>query len=132
MSKDRRTVTLDPEVDDYLDREGVNASELVNKLVRNHMTAGGDDEAILQLRKQQIQSEIQELANRKETKKQEFEQVESKLSELSDDRGDVFDDAVDALTPSDLRAENHKVEWWANEANVTIDRLIQEVQDRIQ
>lgn len=132
VSKHRRSVTLDPDVDDYLDGDGVNASDLVNSLLKRHMTAGGNREAMLELRAEQIRSEITELEGRVETKRQELEQVEADLEDLRDDRVDVFDRAAEALTERDLLDNTAKVDYWADQADVKGERLISEVQDRIQ
>jgi len=132
MSKERRTVTLDPDADDYLNQNGVNASELVNELVKNHMSAGGNRRMMLKLRAEQIRSEISELEGRVETKQAELESIQAELDELSDERSDVFDQAAAALSRQDLKDETSKVEWWADEAGVSTERLKQEVQDRIQ
>lgn len=132
MSKERRSVTLDPDVDDYLDRDGVNASDLVNELLKSHMTAGGNREAMLELRAEQLRSDISELEGRLETKQAELESVESELDELVDERGDVFEQAAEALSRRNLREGDSKVEFWADEAGVSTETLVSEVQDRIQ
>lgn len=131
MSKERRTVSLDQEVEEYLARESVNASSLINQLVRNHMSTGGNRKAMLELRREQIQSELSELESRKESKAGELEKVETELSEITSERETVFDEAADVLSEEDLELENRKVDYWADQAGVSVDELKQEVRDRI-
>lgn len=77
MSKKRRTVSLEESVDDYLDQDGRNASELVNHLVKQHMNGGASTDQILEFRIQQVESEVENISG-------ELERKESELSELKD------------------------------------------------
>lgn len=129
MSKERRTVSLDRDVDDYLDRDGVNASELVNKLVKSHMTAGGDQEAMLELRKQQLESDVQELQSREETKRQELQQVRDRLETIDEEQRARIETAAERLDAQDLELRNQKVRYWADEADVSVDRLVERVRE---
>jgi chromosome segregation ATPase len=130
MSKERRTVSLDPEVDDHLSKDGVNASELVNKLVRTHATAGGSDRAMLELREQQLESELADLESRTERKRQELEQVREQLAEYRDAREDIIAEARNTLTREQYDPANEAVKTWAEKAEMSpeafVDALLEE------
>lgn len=130
MSKERRTVSLEPEVNDFLQEEGVNASQLVNKLVKNHATSGGDTRSMLELRAEQLRSDINELHGRVESKEDELERVESRLDEFRTEREKVLDEAAEALHGTTLEEDNPAVQNWAEQADVPVDELISEVEDR--
>jgi len=82
-NKERRTVSLDADADRYLDRDGVNASELVNKLVKQHMNGGASESEILEFRKKQIESEYEDLANRAQRKIEEYNELERRVDEAT-------------------------------------------------
>lgn len=124
MSKERRTVSLEPDVHDFLSKEGVNASQLVNKLVKNHATAGGDERAMLELRAEQLRSDINELETRTQTKQDELDKVEERLSEYRTERNEIIVDAADALSDVSLDAENPAIQNWAEKADMGVDEFI--------
>lgn len=129
MSKERRTVTLDPDVDQYLQREGVNASELVNKLVETHFTMGGDKQAMLEMRKQQLQSDMDELQSRLSTKKRELDEVESQLEDLRGDMQSVIEEAAKVIPEGTTSPDNDAVQNWANKAGISPEELLERLDE---
>lgn len=130
MSKERRTVSLETEVDEYLGSEGVNASELVNSLVKNHVSSGGDKRGMLELRAEQLRSDIDELEGRLETKREELDRVETHLDEYRTERDEVLDEAVDTLQTVAWDADNPAIQNWAEKADMTPEELIEELERR--
>jgi len=129
MSKDRRTVTLEPEVNKYLKTDGVNASQLINRLVKNHQSSGGDKRDMLQLRAEQLRSDIDELEGRLDTKESELERVESQLEDLSSEREDQIKVAKAALDGEKIVEENTKVRFWMDELGVSLKELNELLED---
>lgn len=131
--KTRRTVSLDEEVDEYLDNDEVNASALVNQLVKNHVTSGGDERAMLELRREQLKSEVQSAENTAEQKRSELETVNEKLSEYEDDIQQVLDEAADVLegiTLDEDAYDNPGVENWADKADLPVDEFVERLRER--
>jgi len=128
MSKERRTVSLDEEVEQYLSGEGVNASQLVNKLVKTHAKSGGNKRAMLELREDQLVSEIEELHGRIQSKEDELESVREQLAEFEDEKERKIAQAKDALTERDLVTESQAVRFWADELDMSVEELKQEVE----
>lgn len=129
MSKERRTVTLDPDVDQYLDEEGVNASQLINHLVENHFTLGGDEIGMLRLREQQLESDITELESRLSSKRKELEQVQYRLDEHRDDQDSVLLEAAETLPPDVRTPDNPAVETWAKKANLPVSEFLDRLEE---
>lgn len=78
MSKKRRTVSLEEKVDAYLSQDGRNASELVNKLVKKHMSGGATEDEILDFRIEQVESEVNDLAGSLERKQNELSELKQR------------------------------------------------------
>lgn len=124
MSKERRTVTLDPKTDEYLSQEEVNASKLVNKLVRDYTGAGGNSRAMLELREQQLESELSELESRTETKRDELERVREQLGAHEDQRETILDEARNTLRDTQLEPGNPAVQTWADKADMSVEEFL--------
>jgi len=85
MTKNRRTVSIEEEIDARLDEPGINASGLVNCLLKNHFSDGGRKD-LLELRREQVQAELEELEARAESKREQLANIEEELEELRDER----------------------------------------------
>lgn len=132
MSKKRRTVSIDEEVDEYLDSDEVNASALVNQLVKNHATAGGGEQAMLELRKEQLQSEMQSKENELQQKREEYRGVLDRLSEYEDETEEIIAEAADVLEgiPLDEGAyENPGVKNWAGKAGLSVEKFVEHLRE---
>lgn len=131
MSKERTSVTVDEDVKSYLQRESVNASGLVNKLIKQHMGGGRRDEQVLKMRLQQLEDEVESLDRRLENKKEQLSRVRSEYETCRDKRQETLEKAAEILTgdtqPGDLNPDDKKVEYWANEAGLTPEQLIEEL-----
>lgn len=129
MAKQRRTVTLDPEVHEFLSTEGVNASQLINRLVKNYNTAGGDRQTMLELRKQQIQSDIQELEARINNKQDALTTIQDQLATAHHETEQVIAEA-DAELPEHVRdPDNPAVENWADKAGLEPGEFLRRLGD---
>ena len=130
MSKDRRTVSIDPDVEEYLAREGVCASTLVNKLVKNHITAGGDKLAMLELREEQLLSDIRELEGRVEEKENELERVRNDLEEYRSFDEQTLEQKAALLDGTPLEKTNTAVKNHAQDIGMDVERFIEEIENR--
>lgn len=126
MSKNVRSVSVDEEVDEYLGREGVNASELVNKLVKEYMNGGGDNE-LLEFRKQQVKSEYQQLATQTRQKLNEFNRLEEQQQRSEEDAQSTWDDAVADLENTPRNPDSPPIVYWAEELGMSPSELCEEL-----
>lgn len=77
-NKERRTVTISESNDEWLGQTGRNASELINELVTEYRKGGGSRGAVLQLRIEQLESEIDNLETQTESKREELDQLKER------------------------------------------------------
>ena len=130
MSKERRTVSIEPDVDEYLSREGVNASELVNELVKNHYSAGGDEKAMLKLREQQLESDVRSLEGQITEKEKELNQIRNRLLEFEDQTETILKEAADVLVTTD--PENEALKTWARKADLSPERFAERLEKHLE
>lgn len=130
MSKKRRTVSLEPEVDEYLSRPEVNASALVNELVSQHQNGGVNDDAVLRMREEQVESEVEHLKTRAEKKQEELDAIRDKREEKAETRSVELSEAFDVLESLNnrdkLEPTNAAVKTQAGKVGMTPEELINE------
>jgi len=124
MSKERRTVSLEEEVDEYLNSDEVNASALVNQLVKNHATSGGNKRAMLELREEQLMSEIDGIRSNLQQKQDELERVQEQLREFQDETTEVIKEAAQELRDTPLDENNPAIQNWAEKAELPVAEFI--------
>lgn len=96
VSKKVTSVTLDEEIADHFsDDPSKNLSGTVNMLLEQYLSGNGGELAMLELRQQQLESEVEELSGRLDTKREELEQVTRRIREIETNQ---TDEAVDAAT----------------------------------
>lgn len=119
MSKERRTVTLDEPVDEYLGQSGVNASELVNKLVKQYMNGNRSEDEIREFRLQQIHSEYEDAASRARRKIEEYNQL---VEQAESSTNEIVAEAVDTLGIEPSAGHDHAAaERWAEKAGMDVE-----------
>jgi len=124
MSKERISASVDSEVAEYLGQDDVNASGLINKLVKNHTKTGGGREAMLELRESQLESELAEARGTVESKKEEIEKVRDELDEYAVNTEEVVAEASEQLHRVPLDPENAAIRNWAGKANLSPEEFI--------
>ena len=97
MSKERISASVDPEVAAFLSREDVNASGLINKLVREHMNGGVSEDYLRKLREEQVQSEIESLTTRVEKKRDELQRIRDVEVEQQEAKQEAIDERLEKL-----------------------------------
>ena len=128
--KERVSASVDPEVAEYLRQNQVNASGLINDLVKQHQSTGGTKAAMLELRHDQVQSEVENLHNQLQAKRKELDRIETQLNELRERDEDILDDAADKMSPADFETSTLKVSHWTDETGLTEDQLRKELEKR--
>lgn len=139
MSKQRRTVSLEEAVDGYLSREEVNASALVNQLVKQHMNGGASDEEILRFRKQQVKSEYTDLAERTKRKLEELNELRGRENKMENEKQQAkqeqWDEAVSHFSLTKLASMDEPVldatEDELREWSEKLDMTTAELKDRL-
>jgi len=110
MSKETISATVDPEIAEYLDQEGRNRSQTINKAVRQYMEAGGNELAMINLRIEQLRSQQQTLRSELESVSNQLEEVEQRkqeiLQEQETERQETWNQALSMLSFEELSATN--------------------------
>lgn len=132
MSKERRTVSIPEEVDDHLSREGVNASELVAKLVKQHMNGGATQDQILEFRIEQVQSKVEDIRGRLERKERELEELKARRREHREQQHQEYQSKLEKarkkLEDVPHHPENAAVQHWAEKLDLTPEDLIDKLE----
>lgn len=122
------SATVDPAVKAHLDQDGVNASGLINTLVKREMAIEGENIELVKLRLEQVKSERESLENRLEDKRAQEERLEKRLESLREEEQSHFEEAQEALHGAELDPSNPAVKNWAEKVGVTPEELIEEIE----
>jgi hypothetical protein len=123
MSKDHISATVDEEIADFVSRDDVNTSGLINNLLKQHMTAGTTEEQMLRIRLERVEDRIEVLESQLETKRDHRDTILSQLEEYEQQQEQVILDAGEALDRVDFRADNDKVAYWVDETGLSKEEL---------
>jgi len=130
MSKERRAVSLDPEVDAYLARSEVNASGLVNDLVKRHMNGDAGTDALRELRRKQLKSEIESCEKQAEQKREELETLNEVEDEEEQEQKAKLQDAIDKAKKAPRDPSNPAIQTQAKRVGMTPEEFIAELPER--
>jgi len=123
MNKKNISATVDPEIAEFVKRDDVNTSGLVNKLLKQHMSGDTGREQMLRLRIDQVQDDINELENRLESKHSELARLEEQLDDIEEENNNIIQQAAEALSPRDMREKGRKVQFWMEETGLEYPEL---------
>jgi len=137
MSKERTSLSLDPEVASFLRQDRVNASGLVNTLVKQYINGTDTDRQMVKLRLQQVESELTDLTDRVENKQNERDRLESRLSDIDAEDKAELTAAIERIqtTESALSGEvriltpDEQLQAIADEHDITVAALKERVKE---
>ena len=129
MAKERRTVTLEREVDDYLAQDHVNASGLVNDLVKRHMNGDDANGAIREFRMNQLLEEANEYEMRAKRKREEVNRLQEVAKEKEATRDEEVQKVVEKLSGVERDPENPAIKRNADKLGITAQELLDKLPD---
>lgn len=139
MTKDRKSVTVDQDVSEYLSRDDVNASGLVNHLVQSHMESDGGAEALVELRIEQVEGEIDDIKDDIQSgkrklarKRKKLDRLRSRLSDVTVNPEKVVEEASNILRPEQLTEDNDAVQKHADKARMPTDEFLERVREKME
>ena len=138
VGKTTRSFSIDESLDELIkERDGLNTSAVVNQFLREFLADGRGNEAALEVRLNQIDDELAEARKEVEQLEREKERIEAALGERQDALNDVVDRVVDKVKSGEfprgnLDPGNPAVQNWSSNAGVMPQRLVDEVETRIQ
>jgi len=86
MAKERISVTVDEDVYEYLSREHINTSGLVNKCMKSFMNGGGDTDVLADFRVQQLLDEAEDLQQRSKRKREKAQKLRAEREKKDTER----------------------------------------------
>lgn len=144
MSKKRRTISIDEDIEDELSsREHLNASSIMNELLRQYLFQGESQDAALHMRKKDLEKEIEDT-------RREIAHLETKVERLQDEKAKVNDmlrerrregheeiaEFAETVAAGDFNGElapdNPAIQNYAQNANMTPERFLDEVEEELQ
>lgn len=129
MTKERRAVSIDEDVDEYLDQPHVNASGLVNDLVKRHMN-GDVEDGIREYRIRQLREEADEYETRAERKREQAEKLRELAEEQQDERREELSAVIDQLADAPRDPSNPAIKTKAKKVGLTPEELVDELPER--
>lgn len=129
--KERQSVTVDPEVKTYLQRDDVNASGLINKLVKMKMGEEAINEEILKMRIEMEKTAYKQDAQSARNHLEQYNRLKERLKEHQENTTNVLDEAEEHLSYHQLYEDSNPVEFWAEKADMTKDEFLTEMRGRI-
>lgn len=121
--------SADDDVKTYLERDSINASGLVNDLVRMHMNGGGDSKQMREFRIQQLQSEIESLESKLENKREQLDRLMEQDEKYESKRERDLEEALGLLETVDWEVGNPAIEKQARELDMSQEELIERLEE---
>jgi hypothetical protein len=131
--KERVSASVDPEVAEYLSQDQINASGLINDLVKRHMKGGASDEMMREFRIQRLEDEYKDAAATARRKLQEINRMKELTTEAEKEVTREIDDLIDDMKAFDAtisrnaeRTERIAAEYYGG----SIDQTMKEIKER--
>jgi len=125
MSKERISATVDPEVAEYLQKEGVNASGAINKAIKQQMGVSGENTDLIELRLEQVEGEIDRHESSLESLYAQKEALEERLEEIEENRNERRQDKLRKLKQVPDDPSHPLVQEVAEELDMTPEEAIE-------
>lgn len=126
MTKERISASVEPDVAEYLQRDTVNASGLINKLVKRHMQGGASENEIREFRKRQVQSEYEALLDQARRKAEEYQELERRGEETQSVPKEERAQLLEKVRRVPKETDHQLVQNVADELNKTPETVLEE------
>lgn len=138
MSKQRKSVTIEPHLADEIDRRNeLNFSALVNELIENYFYEGDSPHKMktaLQVRLDRIESKLDEKEKRIQQLQKEREEIEELIQEKEGQEDPQIEEAVEVLqtiSEEQLTKDNPAVQNQAAQVGIPPSKLIEKVKEDV-
>lgn len=128
MSKKRKTVSLDPEVKAYLDSNGRNASETVNRLVKMEMGEDVVNEQLIKMRMEMEKDRYEDAAQKARGHLERYNQLKQRLDNRKEAKDELLAEAKEKLAGIPHNPDNPAVENWADKLEMSPADLLEELE----
>lgn len=125
--KKRTSVSLDPEVYQFLSQSEINQSGLINDLVKEYKDNEKRQVAALKLRYKHLVQEAEEAEDKAEKKREQAEEVRELLDDAESQETSEIKDVAEKLESVPKKPENPAVKHQANKHNMTPEELLERI-----
>lgn len=125
--KKRTSITVDPDVYEFLSQSEVNQSGLINDLVREYKDNEKRQVAALRLRYQHLKREAEEARETAERKEEQAQDVKELLDEAESKETDKIQDVAEKLESVPKQPENPAVQHQAEKLGLTPEELLERI-----
>lgn len=133
MAKERTSISVDPDVYQFLQQPEINQSQLIQELVREYRENEERQVAALKLRLRQLKEDAESLEQRAKNKRQQAEEVAALLDDAKEAESEQLQEAREAMSGlnlEEINSDNPAIENWANKLDMEptslIDRLLED------
>lgn len=144
MGKSRRSVSIDEDLDEQLtNRESINASAVINELLRQYLAGGEAADVALKLRKRDLQQQkenkqvnIQRLESEVERLDREIDDIDERIRKRRQDAYEEVETIAERIRDGrfdreNLSADNPAIQNYAQKAQMSPERFVSEVRDNL-
>jgi len=133
MAKTRKTITIDSELAEIVDRrDEFNLSGFVNVCLEQHFSHDGatsPKKTALKAKLEQIEDELEDAERKRERLHSRREEIEAELEDVEDDEPELLAQARDVLENAPKDPENEAIKTNAEKLDMTPQELIDEMPD---
>jgi len=130
MSEKKRTsITVDPDVYEFLKQPDVNQSGLINELVKQYRDNQDRQVAALELRVEHLEEEAKRDRENAQRKQQQAEEIRELLQDARQTEQTKLQEARNALENTPLKPDNPGVENWADKLDMSPTELIERLEN---
>lgn len=129
MTKENVSASVDPEVAAYLSKESVNASGTINQLVKQQMSAGNQNRAVVEMRLKQLKSQIERREDELDNLRRERDALETQLENMDEAADEVRREKLRQLKQVPDDPSHPLVAEVAEELGITPEEALEEADD---
>lgn len=125
------SLNLDSDVVEFLDEEAANRSKHVNDLLKRQAdTAQPTEQAMLELRLEQLTAEKERAEAELERIERQVDEIRNRMASSEAERESALEEAIDVLEEAPADPENPAVKTQARKVGLTPYELAQELHER--
>ena len=132
MGKTRKTITIDSELAEIVDRrDEFNLSGFVNLCLEQHFAADGatsPQATALKAKLEQIEEELEDAERKRERLRSRREQIEEELEDTEDSEPELLAQAREKLENTPKDPDNPAIQNWASKLGIPSNELVEQLE----
>jgi chromosome segregation ATPase len=132
MGKTRKTITIDSELAEIVDRrDEFNLSGFVNVCLEQHFSADGatsPQATALKAKLEQVEEELEDAERKRERLRSRRQEIEAELEDVEDDEPELLEQAREKLSNTPKDPDNPAIQNWASKLGMPSEELVEELE----